>query len=265
MSKLDLFTYEGQQIRTVLVDGDPWFVAADVAAVLDMGNVHSSLALLDDDERGLHTVETLGGDQEQRTVSEAGLYSLILRSRKPEAKPFKRWITHQVLPQIRKTGGYGNVAQISRADLARMVLAAEVEKASAMEERDAAQGRVLQLEAPAAAWDRLASANGDYDVRQAAKLLSRDPNIDIGERRLFKTLDELGWIYRDRRHGVKGCWSAYQTALDTKRLVHRTQSHQHPHTGAVVFDPPQVRVTVKGLGDLLRHLGGVQPLPMEVA
>jgi prophage antirepressor-like protein len=128
MTALDVFTYTGQQVNIVLIDNEPWFVANDIAAVLDLGNVRSSLALLDDDERGVHTVDTLGGQQSLTIVSEAGLYSLILRSRKPEAKAFKRWITHDVLPAIRKTGSYSApVAEITRRDMALAVLAAEDE------------------------------------------------------------------------------------------------------------------------------------------
>ena len=86
--------------------GEPWFVAKDVCDALGFGNSRSSLALLDEDEKGVHSMDTLGGNQTMTTVSEAGLYSLILRSRKAEAKQFKRWITHEVLPTIRKHGGY---------------------------------------------------------------------------------------------------------------------------------------------------------------
>jgi anti-repressor protein len=93
----------------VTVDGEPWFVAADVCAVLDLGNPRSSLALLDDDEKGVHTVDTPGGPQQVTVINEPGLYSLVLRSRKTEAKLFKRWITHEVLPAIRATGSYGGV------------------------------------------------------------------------------------------------------------------------------------------------------------
>lgn len=127
------FAFAGQQVRVVTDEhGEPWFVASDVAAILDLGNARSSLALLDEDEKGVHTVDTLGGPQQTTTVNESGLYSLVLRSRKPEAKAFKRWITREVLPAIRKTGGYGvavNPAELSRGDLARMVLAAEEELA----------------------------------------------------------------------------------------------------------------------------------------
>lgn len=106
MSELAIFNYEKKEMRTVTIDGEPWVVAKDVCDILELGNHRSSLALLDDDEKGVHTVDTLGGSQQVSIINEPGLYSLILRSRKPEAKAFKRWITHEVLPAIRKTGAY---------------------------------------------------------------------------------------------------------------------------------------------------------------
>lgn len=99
------FQYGDVSVRAVLVDGNPWFVTAHVLALLDLNR--SSIASLDDDEKGVHTVDTPGGPQQVSVISESGLYSLILRSRKPEAKAIKRWITHEVLPQIRRTGQYG--------------------------------------------------------------------------------------------------------------------------------------------------------------
>ena len=126
MSALEVFGFDGAELRAVMVGGEPWFVAADVARILDLGNIRSSIALLDDDEKGVHSVDTLGGPQSLVTVSESGLYSLVLRSRKPEARVFKRWLTHEVIPRIRKTGAYV-VAEVSRRDLALAVLAAEDE------------------------------------------------------------------------------------------------------------------------------------------
>ena len=101
---VERFSFEGAEVRTVIRDGDPWWVAADVASVLGLSNLHSSLAHLDDDERTLHSVES--GQRSMSVINESGLYSLILRSRKSEAKAFKRWITREVLPAIRKTGRY---------------------------------------------------------------------------------------------------------------------------------------------------------------
>lgn len=105
MDKLKIFEKEEfGKVRVVGHDGDPWFVAKDVCECLELGNPRSSIALLDEDEKGVHSVDTPGGKQEMTIVSEPGLYSLILRSRKPEAKAFKRWVTHDILPSIRKTG-----------------------------------------------------------------------------------------------------------------------------------------------------------------
>jgi len=105
------FDYAGRAVRVVTVDGELRFVAADVCAVLEHGNTTMAVAALDDDEKGLSTVETPGGSQQMVTVTEPGLYSLVLRSRKPVAKAFRRWVTHEVIPSIRKTGSYG-VAQV---------------------------------------------------------------------------------------------------------------------------------------------------------
>lgn len=101
-----IFEYQGKIVRTVFVKSDPWFVAKDVCEILEMADVSMTLQRLDDDEKGTSSICTLGGCQEMLTVNEPGLYSLILGSRKPEAKAFKRWITHEVLPSIRKTGQY---------------------------------------------------------------------------------------------------------------------------------------------------------------
>ena len=94
-------------VRVVMHNGEPWFVAKDVCDCLDLTNTAQTISYLDDDEKGVTTNYTPGGKQEMSMISEAGLYSLILRSRKPEAKAFKRWVTHDILPSIRKTGGYG--------------------------------------------------------------------------------------------------------------------------------------------------------------
>lgn len=100
------FPETGQEIRVVHVGGEPWWVAVDVCTVLGIGNSRQALTRLDDDEKGVTTADTLGGTQELATVNEPGLYSLMLRSRKPQARTFKRWITHEVIPMIRKTGRY---------------------------------------------------------------------------------------------------------------------------------------------------------------
>lgn len=100
------FPFATQQLRVVMRDGEPWFVAADVCAALALGDTSKAVSRLDDDERGTNTVRTPSGDQQMLVINESGLYSLTLTSRKPEAKRFKKWVTSEVLPSIRKTGRY---------------------------------------------------------------------------------------------------------------------------------------------------------------
>lgn len=98
------FPFDTHTVRALLRDDEPWFVAADVCIALTIGNSRDALARLDDDEKGVGSIDTPGGTQAMTVINESGLYSLILGSRKPEAKRFKKWVTSEVLPAIRKTG-----------------------------------------------------------------------------------------------------------------------------------------------------------------
>ena len=106
MDEVKVFSYEDKQVRTVLIDGAPWWVLADVCRVLGLKNSRNASSRLGDDEKDVHLVDTLRGKQRMTIVNESGLYAVILRSEKPEAQAFKRWVTHEVLPTIRKTGAY---------------------------------------------------------------------------------------------------------------------------------------------------------------
>jgi phage antirepressor YoqD-like protein len=181
-------------------------------------------------------VRTPGGEQIVTIISEPGLYSLILRSKLPQAKAFKRWVSHEVLPAIRKTGSY-SVAEVSRKELALMVIQAE-------EEKEALAVRVRELEPAAQSWQVLASAEGDFSVADTAKILSRDGGIAVGRNRLFAALLEMRWAYRQAADSRP---RAMQYAVDRGWLSELPQSHNHPETGELILDPPQVRVTVKGL------------------
>lgn len=105
MSNVIPFNFNSNKIRVIMGDdGEPWFVASDVLGTLGLDR--KALERLDDDEKGVSSIHTLGGHQEMTTVNEPGMFSLVLGSRKPAAKEFKRWVTHEVLPSIRKTGAY---------------------------------------------------------------------------------------------------------------------------------------------------------------
>ena len=132
MQNIIPFEYESTNLRALAINGDPWFVASDALEIL--GVDRTSLRGLDEDEKGVDSIHTLGGVQGVTVISESGLYSLILRSRKPEAKTFKRWITYEVIPSIRKTGSYVTPQLTGPA-----LMAAElIEQIEAMNEGDAA-------------------------------------------------------------------------------------------------------------------------------
>ncbi|WP_445490444.1 BRO-N domain-containing protein [Niallia sp. 03133] len=100
-----VFNYGMNEVRTVIKDGEPWFVAKDVCDVLELSDTNKALLVLDEDEKCKHE-QYSGSGRKPMIINEAGLYTLIIRSRKPEAKAFKRWITHEVIPSIRKHGAY---------------------------------------------------------------------------------------------------------------------------------------------------------------
>lgn len=107
MNKVTIFKYEESKlVRTLNLNGEPWFVLRDVCEVLGLGNSRMVADRLDEDEKGVSQIDTLGGVQNATIISESGLYNVILRSDKPEAKPFRKWVTAVVLPSIRKNGGY---------------------------------------------------------------------------------------------------------------------------------------------------------------
>lgn len=116
MQDLIPFNFNDRNVRILIKDGEPWFVAGDVSSVLEYASAKDMTRMLDDDEKGRHSVPTLGGSQEVLVVSEAGLYSCVIRSKKPEAREFKRWITHEVLPSIRKTGSYSARPQLTEKE-----------------------------------------------------------------------------------------------------------------------------------------------------
>jgi len=109
------FTFNGSNLRTTMRNGETWFVASDVCEVLEHSNPRQVVSRLEDDEKGVLSLDTLGGVQKVNVVNESGLYGLIFTSRKPEAKAFRRWVTSEVLPAIRKTGRYANPSEPSEA------------------------------------------------------------------------------------------------------------------------------------------------------
>ena len=173
-------------VRIILQDNEPWFVAKDVCDCLDLSNSRKALSRLEDDEKGVTLSDTLGGKQEMATVNEYGLYSLVLSSRKPEAKEFKRWITHEVLPSLRKYGTYSLNIPKTLPD-ALKAYASEIEahnKTKALVE--AQRPKVLFA-------DAVSTSDTDILVGDLAKLLSQN-GYTIGQNRLFEQLRNEGFL-----------------------------------------------------------------------
>lgn len=103
---IPMFAFNDQQLRAMIIDGAPWFVAADACRILRLNNVTMATQGLDEDEKDFNFIDTPGGRQRAKVVSRPGLFKLIQRSNKPEAKAFDRWVRHEVLPQIMDNGGY---------------------------------------------------------------------------------------------------------------------------------------------------------------
>lgn len=242
MSELMTFSYDYRQVRTAIIAGSPWFVAADLVELLDIERVHDAVRGLDYDEKGTEIIRTPGGDQRLTVVSEPGLYSLILRSRKPEAKKLKRWVTHEVLPQIRRTGSYATAVPQSLPEALRAY-------ADEVEARTAVEARLREVEPLAESWEKLASASGDYSVRDAAQILCRDGSFQIGQNRLFRYLREAErpWLDQNSR--------PYQWAVDAGLVSEKASTFQFARTnGDLQLAPPQVRISARGVQRLHAEL-----------
>lgn len=182
MTALDIFQYSGQQVRTVLVDGEPWFIAADVTRALGLSNGRDAISRLDQDGVGIaDIIDSMGRPQSAKTVSEAGLYELIFQSRVPGAVEFKRWVTHEVLPTIRRTGQFGSQLPASFAEALELA-------ASKVREIEALEVKAIEDAPKVAAYDALMDAEGFYSMDAVAKLGR------IGRTTLFRNLREAGVI-----------------------------------------------------------------------
>lgn len=238
------FTFDGTAVRVIAdADGTPWFVASDVARVLGFRDAANLARRIDTEDRGTRILSTPGGNQQMTVVNEAGLYIGVLGSIVPRAREFKRWVTHEVLPAIRKTGTYATAAALTGPQL---MAAALIEAQATLEQ----QTKQLAIATPKAeAFDAFLSTTGDYSVNEAAKILSRHHDILTGERRLRAWMEANGWIYRQQ-----GQPRAYQRRLDAQTLAEKAQFHYHPETGERVADTPQVRVTARGIEALAKAL-----------
>lgn len=253
-TEIQAFNFNGSPLRTLTDgNGDPWFVAKDVCNVLGLNNVGQALARLDDDEKSSITLnDGTPGTPTKAIVSESGLYSLILASRKPEAKEFKRWVTHEVLPTIRKTGGYipASEADSDEDILAKAVLIAQKTIDLKNQQLQAKDAQIMQLEPKAKALDTFTNVEDRLLVRDAAKILSNAGTV-ISEKQLREWMAVNGWIYKHN-----GSWHATAKHVTAGHLVMvMSTKHGTKADGTKFAFPPTVRITRKGLALLHKRLG----------
>lgn len=192
MNELKIFENQDfGQIRTVVQDGEPWFVAADVCRVLDVQNVTQAVQRLDEDERAMFNI---GRQGEAAIVNEPGLYALVLGSRKPEAKSFKRWITHEVIPSIRKHGAYLTPETAEKVLTDPTTIISICRNWKADKERLTEANARIEADAPKVAFaDSVSCSKSEILIRELAKMMMQN-GVDIGEKRLFEQLRRDGYL-----------------------------------------------------------------------
>lgn len=214
------------EVRTVIRDGEPWFVAADVCRALDVDRTQTRR--LDDDEKGVCLIQTHGGEQEMSVVNEPGLYSLVLGSRKPEARVFKRWITHEVIPAIRKHGMYATDETIDKLlnnpDFGIRLLTElkdERAKRKVLEEK-------TQQDAPKVLFaDSVATSKSSILIGELSKILKQN-GVDTGQNRLFEWLRENGYLI-SRRGTDYNMPTQYSMELGLFEIKETTVTHADGH------------------------------------
>ena len=199
MNELQIFSYEGNEVRTVAKDGEPWWVLKDVCDVLELSNPSMIADRLDDDEKiKVDPKQYLGSRSNEpvTVISESGLYNVILLSRKPEAKTFKRWITRDVLPSIRKHGAYmtpGKLEEVMNDPDAWITML------TALKEERAAKNRLLleaeQNQPKVIFADAVSASEGTILIGELAKILKGN-GVEIGQNRLFKRLRQEGYLIK---------------------------------------------------------------------
>lgn len=239
-----LMAFENAQfgtIRAVSENGEPWFVAKDVCDALGIARQQDSTRHLDDDERGECLVDTPSGKQSMVVVNEPGFYRLILKSRKPEAKAFKRWVTHEVLPAIRRTGGYiaAKPDETPEEIMARALLVANDTMARQRERIEGLAAENAELRPKALFADAVAASDGTCLVGELAKM-ARQNGVDMGQNRMFAWLREGGWL------GKSGCNRNVPTQRSMEMGLFRVKETAVTHSDGRVTVTRTPKVTGKG-------------------
>jgi anti-repressor protein len=231
VSNLIPFSYNEKQVRVIEKDSEPWFVATDVCDLLDISNPSDAISRLSETMKGVASTDTLGGNQNCRIISEAGLYKLVFTSRKPEAEKFTDWVASEVIPSIRKHGAYMTPETLEKAilnpdfviDLATRLKLEQQKRAEAEKKVEEQKPMILFAESCIASNDSLL-------VREVAKLASKK-GIVIGEKRLWQKLRD--WEV------VNSSNEPYQRSMDAGWFEIRQGTYSTPY-GSETYRTPKV-------------------------
>lgn len=233
MENLQVFKYENNNVRTVEMNGEPWFVLKDVCKALGIAKYRDVADRLDADERAPVRVDTLGGAQEMICINESGLYNVILRSDKPAAKPFRKWVTAEVLPAIRKNGGYiANQETMTDAELMSQAL---------LVAQKTLEARTKRLEELAAANKQLESENAEMSgkARYFDAVIDRNlltnfrtfaSELHIKQTVLVQFLLDKKYLYRDTQGKLKAYAERNDGLFEIKEFVNRGNGHAGTQT-----------------------------------
>ena len=279
MSNLQQFVFNSQSVRVISVNGDPWFVATDICEILEVRNVSQALSRLDDDEKNTIILNDGNrGNPNTAIISESGLYSLTLGSRKPQAKDFKRWVTHEILPTIRKTGKYEveqkpiapalpqdfeeAVVALLAQILEKKVLAEANQKL--LQEKQVLQTEVKALAPQANLYQIYVSSDGWLTGEQIAKQLSVSPRKMFDVLRTEKVIFSRSGRNLPCQKWVDQKWATMREVKcrdDVMRfnLVFSYKSIMQ------IFDILQAKELIPANSDYQTHLEFDAPKPMKRA
>lgn len=232
--------FENEQFGSIRAvrdgDGEPWFVASDIAKALGYRDAEKMTRRLDEDEKGTRSVGTPGGNQKMTCINEAGMYNAVLGSKIEHARAFKRWVTHEVLPSIRRTGGYMAVpeGETPEQTMARALLIAK----DALDRRDA---QIAEMAPKAVFADAVAASKTSILVGELAKIIRQSTGADMGQNRLFGWLRENGYLVKRGRSDAN---MPTQRSMDMGLFEIKETSVTHSDGHVTVSKTP--KVTGKG-------------------
>lgn len=229
MDEMEIFKFKEAQVRVVVQNGEPWFVAKDVCDTLDIANSRDALGRVDEDEKGVVSTDTLGGVQELQAVNEYGLYSLVLGSRKPEAKEFKRWVTHEVIPSIRKHGAYMTPKKLAESLLNPDTMIQLLTTLKEEQEKNKELSVILEEQKPKVIFaNSVESSKTTILVGELAKILKQN-GVNIGQNRLFAWLRDNGYLI-SRKGSDYNMPTQYSMERGLFEIKESATNHEDGHT-----------------------------------